>query len=176
MPVQDVARALSRAGIVTPPFLAGDARLFNSPWAGRAATPELVYSLRVLHPSLYRSFDVLDDALALLDRPTGAMVQVTVVDQHFRRSPENRYGDTAAFGFYRVPEGYPLVIGELEDWQRDLAKLGPTAPPTFEGTVTEWLWVEGKSAPHLDDFLGSPLHECVAIAWPEALVFGETRL
>lgn len=166
-----VAQAVVRAGLASPPYLAGDA-LYRDPddppGAAFPVAPEHVTYLR----EQYAAFSTLDAALALPERPAGGLVEMEIDASHIRREPQHFRTEPASLGFYRVPQGHELVIGLGEDLSEFMEDWKPT-PPAFAGRVVEWVWLEGKNAPLLEDFLDSTLHRTLLSVWPGARIFEE---
>jgi hypothetical protein len=65
-------------------------------------------------------------------------------------------GRECSVGIYTVPRGFRLLL--VSEFCDD---------PLFEGTIFEWIHLQGKAAPWLDIYHGSCLDRAVRTAWPE---------
>jgi len=65
-------------------------------------------------------------------------------------------GRECSVGIYTVPRGFRLLL--VSEFCDD---------PLFEGTIFEWIHLQGKSAPWLDIYHGSCLDRAVRTVWPE---------
>jgi hypothetical protein len=73
------------------------------------------------------------------------------------RNDFNHYaGRECSVGIYRVPRGFRLLL--VSEFCDD---------PLFDGTIFEWLHLQGKAAPWLDIYHGSGLDRAVRTVWPE---------
>jgi hypothetical protein len=64
-------------------------------------------------------------------------------------------GRECSVGIYTVPRGFRLLlVSDCDD-------------PLFEGTIFEWIHLQGKAAPWLDIYHGSCLDRAIRTVWPE---------
>ena len=79
-------------------------------------------------------------------------------EQKYRTDPKNHFKEPCEFGLYRFASKHRLLTG------------------SWECETEELLWIHGKHAPLLEDFLESPFHRALSVMWPDAAVFSDEWL
>jgi len=185
--IQNVYCVPKRAGAVPWAALLGGLQqrgcVSGSFWAGSAfekggdrrypRNPE-VLSFEHIESRLADLAPAVDVAANLPD----AVIHVFAEARTYRREPQLFYPGGAELGLYRFGGGHHLVVGKPDDFS-DIARQDPelyesikpaSLDPAWEGTVEELLWLSGKNAPLLEDFIGSPFHVFLESLWPDHLV------
>ncbi len=127
------------------------------------------------HPDLFKSFGTIQDALKGLISSGVGLLSVNMHTSYCHAS-EGFY-DFASLGIYLLPCGHNLVIGKPEDFplDGDTSDLQPDTP-IFDDEVFWCLWIQGKNAPTVDDFLGSSIHKQISSIWPNVIILDDTWL
>jgi len=158
---------------VRPPFWVGRP-LYTIETTSYLRSPELAYLQAMVtgEADCPRQRPDLDEALGQIAREDAAMLGVEVLASSLRREPQNFHPASSHLGLYRFRTGHPLTVGEPADpaWQAAAREV------RWRGTVFEFLWIEGKNAPLVEDFEGSALHLAVSKLWPGCLVLADERL
>jgi hypothetical protein len=160
-------------GFVRPPFWVGHP-LRTIASTSYLRSPELA-SMGTLvsgEADSPRELAELDEACRQLPHQEAAMLAVEALAWSLRREPQNFHPASSHLGLYRFPRGHTLTVGEPADpaWQAAATAV------KWRGTVSEFLWIEGKNAPLAEDFEGSPLHLALTKLWPGCLVLADERL
>lgn len=149
--------------LLTGPVVHGPPTAPRDP--GWLLSPE---TARSVYENEHLPFDRYPDARAAIHAlpPTASgMVSFMVPARFIRREPEHFFDWPAWLGICHIPLGHRLVVGVTDAFEED--EEDPP-PPRFEGTVHDLVWLHGKNAPLLDDFLGSSLHRALDAHWPQA--------
>jgi hypothetical protein len=121
-------------------------------------------------PKSLRSFAAAIESERLLGAGAG-LLSMRAIAARFRRQPAHFYDWPANLGLYLLPGGHDLCVGATDDdLFSDEASEAEPAPPVFSGKVYGCIWLHGKNAPLLEDFIDSDLHRAMLAIWPDATI------
>jgi hypothetical protein len=153
-----VAEIIVSEHLVAPPVVIGPAfmeherlvepQFADDPYVG--ANYALLSRRYVEMPETYADFSWANEpqivAFSRLDETNPAV----------RNDFSHYAGRECSVGIYTVPRGFRLLL--VSEFCDD---------PLFEGTIFEWIHLQGKAAPWLDIYHGSCLDRAVRTVWPE---------
>ena len=87
-----------------------------------------------------------------------AFTRLDETNPAIRSDFSNYTGVECSVGIYVARRGFRLL---LED------AIFLEVPPVYDGTVFEWMHIQGKCAPWLDQYRGSCVDRAVRTVWPE---------
>ncbi len=139
--------------VIGPAFTAHDHRLVE-PRLAQAQYAPADYTL------LSRQYNVLPKTFADFGRANepqiAAFARLDETNLAIRNDFSHYTGFECSVGIYVFPRGFRLLlVSEYHD------------APLFDGTVFQWVHLQGKCAPWLDIYHGSCFDRAIRTVWPE---------
>jgi hypothetical protein len=162
-----VAEIIVSEHLVAPPVVIGPAfmeheRLVQPQLAGLLMRPQFADDPYVgaNHALLSRRYVEMPETFADFGRAKEPQIvafsRLDETNPAVRNDFSHYAGWECSVGIYTVPRGFRLLL--VSEFCDD---------PLFEGTIFEWIHLQGKSAPWLDIYHGSCLDRAVRTVWPE---------